>query len=363
MPASDPPAADFNAAPISTLAAGRPNFMDTVIANEGPSTQRAVAEKAVLVLNTSMMALYDEALVKYKDNLRAHAPIILALFSGAGGQFILYRPGHEPIVADPAPMAYQLAKSIGHSSMAIYQIVAPYLLDPANLTWRGPLRTFRTQNQTALESLPALELAHEDREVLRNILERNLAFMDKCLETGTFTYQELESFARGCAPFAVKTIAIAASAQVGHWMSVVENWKELLGDDWQRTYAVSNSLYVTRQNNILFTILAQFMGQDAMGDRLILIETPQFTTTPEQMLEVLTRIVADRAIGMVFFRDYFLMDAELLGGGARKVIEAEAINRGMKPLLPTMAPFFSNDWPWKTNPSKGKGPARIEDVQ
>jgi hypothetical protein len=119
---------------------------------------------------------------------------------------------------------------------------------------------------------------------------------------------------------------------------------------------------VTRQNNILFTILAQFMGQEAMCDRLLLIETPEFTTTPEKMLDVLTRIVSDRGIGMVFFRDYFLMDAELLGGGARKVIEQEAVKRGMQPLLPTLAPFYSNDWPWKTDPAKGKGPARLEDV-
>jgi hypothetical protein len=57
------------------------------------------------------------------------------------------------------------------------------------------------------------------------------------------------------------------------------------------------------------------------------------------------------------------MDVELLGGGARKVIEEEAVKRGMKPLLPSLAPFFSNDWPWKTDPTKGKGPARLEDVQ
>ena len=60
-----------------------------------------------------------------------------------------------------------------------------------------------------------------------------------------------------------------------------------------------------------------------MGDRLLLIETPEFETTPEKMLDVLTRIVADRGLGMVFFRDYFLMDVELLGGGGRKAIEHE----------------------------------------
>ena len=145
-------------------------------------------------------------------------------------------------------------------------------------------------------------------------------------------------------------------------MKVVEDWKKQLGKDWERTYAVSNTLYVARQNNILFTVLVQFMGTETMGDRLLLIETPEFETTPEKMLDVLARIVADRGLGMVFFRDYFLMDVELLGGGGRAAIEREMAKRGMKPLLPTLAPFRSNDWPWKTDPTKGTGPARLEDV-
>src|ERR1700719_4490878 len=134
-----------------------PEFLRVVIAAEKPASERAVAEQAVLTLNSAMLALYDETLEKYKRNLRDRAPIILALFSGAGGQMILYRPGEEPLVAEPVPIVYQLAKSVGHSSMAIYQIVAPHLANPtANPTWRGPLRTYRTQCQTALESLGAL---------------------------------------------------------------------------------------------------------------------------------------------------------------------------------------------------------------
>jgi hypothetical protein len=145
-------------------------------------------------------------------------------------------------------------------------------------------------------------------------------------------------------------------------MKIVEDWMKKLGKDWEHTYAVSNSLYVARQNNILFSILVQFMGTETMGDRLLLIETPEFETTPEKMLDVLTRIVADRGLGMVFFRDYFLMDAELLGSGGRRAIEHEMHKRGLQPLLPPLAPFRSNDWPWKTDPTKGTGPATLEEV-
>jgi hypothetical protein len=340
-----------------------PEFLCQVIADEAPASARTVAEQAVLVLNSSMMTLYENSLTRFKQNLRDKVPVLLALFTGQGGQMILYRPGHAPEVAPPVPIAYQLAKSVGHSTMAIYEILAPYLANPqANQLWRAPLAMYRTQNQSALDGLEALDLSEENRSVLRAILQRNLAFMDECLAKGTYTYEEFENYVRGTTPFSVQTIGIGSSAQVGHWMKVVEDWKQKLGKDWERTYAVSNSLYIARQNNILFSVLVQFMGTETMGDRLLLIETPEFETSPEKMLDVLARIVADRALGMVFFRDYFLMDVELLGGGGRAAIEREMAKRGQKALLPTLAPFRSNDWPWKTDPTKGTGPARIEDV-
>jgi hypothetical protein len=340
-----------------------PEFLRTVIADEKPASAQAVAERAVLALNSSMMRLYEESLTTFKKNMRDRVPIILALFSGQGGQMILYRPGHAPEVAPPVPLAYQLAKSVGHSSMAIYQIVAPYLSDPrAKPLWRAPLLAYRTENQTALAGLGDLDIFDDDRAVLRAILERNLAFMDECLAAGTYTYESLEKFTRGVVPYSVKTIGIGSSAQVGHWMKVLEGWKERLGSEWEDTVAVSNTLYIARQNNILFSVLVQFMGTEPMGDRLLLIETPEFETTPEKMLDVLGRIVADRGLGMVFFRDYFLMDVELLGGGGRAAIEREMAKRGKKALLPTLAPFRCNDWPWKTDPTKGTGPARLEDV-
>src|SRR5205814_4511961 len=94
---------------------------------DGPASDCTVAEQSVLALNSAMMVIYDEALAKSMRNMRRRVSIILALFSGEGGRMILYRPGHDPLVAAPVPIAYQLAKSIGHSSMAVYQLVAPYM--------------------------------------------------------------------------------------------------------------------------------------------------------------------------------------------------------------------------------------------
>lgn len=342
---------------------GIPDFMRPVIADEPPASERLVAEQAVLALNESMLGFYEASLTKFIRNMRDQVPIILALFTGQGGQLILYRPGQQPEFAPPVPLTYQLAKSVGHSSMAIYEIVAPYISNAyENQLWRAPLDMYRTQNRTALESLDALDISEDNRSILRLILECNLAFMDECLANGGYRYEQVETFVRATVPHSYQAIGIASSAQVGHWMAILDGWQSDLGAQWNRTYAVSNSLYVARQNNILFSVLVQFMGAETMGDRLLLIETPEFETTPEKMLDVLGRIVADRSLGMVFFRDYFLMDVELLGGGARSAIEREMASRGKDPVLPSLAPFRSNGWPWKTDPGQGTGPARLEDV-
>lgn len=340
-----------------------PDFMRPVVADEPSASARVVSEHAVVALNDSMLQLYETSLTKFKQNMRDQVPIILALFSGQGGQMILYPPGQEPEVAPRVPIVYELAKSVGHSTMAIYEIVSPYVANAyANHLWRPALEMYRTQNQTAFNGLDALDISDDDRSPLRTILQNNLAFMDECLAKGGYSYDDVENYIRDTTPHSVKTIGIGSSAQVGHWMNVVEGWQARLGDDWEHTYAVSNSLYVARQNNILYSVLVQFMGTETMGDRLLLIETPEFETTPEKMLDVLGRIVADRSLGEIFFRNYFLMDVELLGGGGRAAIEREMANRGREALLPTLAPFRSNDWPWKTDPTKGSGPARLEDA-
>ncbi len=346
-----------------TTGNGIPEFMNLILDDDQPVSARVVAERAVLALNESMLSLYETSLAKFKQNMRERVPIILALFTGQGGQMILYRPGQDPEVAPPVPILYQLAKSVGHSTMAIYEVVSPYVSDAyTNQLWHPPLEMYRAQNQTALKSLDALDISDEDRSVLHTILEHNLAFMDECIAKGGYSYNDVEKFIRDTVPHSIKTIGIGSGVQVGHWMKVIEGWKQQLGEDWDHIYAVSNSLYVARQNNILYSVLVQFMGTETMGDRLLLVETPEFETTPEKMLDVLGRIVADRALGMVFFRDYFLMDVELLGGGGRAAIECEMAKRGKEATLPTLAPFRSNDWPWKTDATKGTGPARMEDV-
>jgi hypothetical protein len=346
------------AVPQAGRAADLPTYM-APIAGTVTSTPAEVADQNLLALNAAMFDLYSTAGAIFQRNILAQHPVILGLFSGAGGRFILYRPGQPPLEAPPVPQVYQLMKSTGHSTMALTQVVEPYLENPSNQAWRASLMAYRSRMQSALDTLDAAEMPANWRSTTRTILQNNVNFMDECLKSG-LTVAALRAFAAKQSPELKKVIAWAAGTQVAHWMDVIGEWKKMLGDDWNKTYAASNSIYVTRQNNILFSVLAQYFGPEAINDRLLLIETISFTTTPNEMLESLTRIIADRSVGAIFFGDYHLMDYELMGGDARKAIIAETTKRGMKPFLPPAVPFGSNQWP--TLITAGPGPTSLDDL-
>jgi hypothetical protein len=340
-------------------AADLPSYFKEIVGTQtaGPAE---IATKNVLQLNTTMFELYGDAGQVFKKNILAQHPLILGLFSGAGGRFILYRPGMTPIDGPPVPIVYQLLKSVGHSTMALAEVVVPYLNSPNDLTWRGSLAAYRSRMQSALDGLDSTAMQDDWRANNRSILQNNIAFMDECLKNNVISADALQEFAKKQSPLLKKIIAWAAQTQVAHWMDVIGGWKQMLGADWDKTYAASNTIYVARQNNVLFSVLAQFFGPDAINDRLMLIETVSFTTTPDDMLESFTRIVADRSVGAVFFGNYHLMDYELMGGDARAAIIAASAKYEMKPFLPPVVPFGSHQWPTLVTP--GPGPASLADL-
>lgn len=340
-------------------AAELPPFMQP-IAGTATTTPVEVATQNVLALNTAMFSLYGDAGRIFQKNILAQHPVILGLFSGAGGRFILYRPGMAPLEAPSVPIAYQLLKSVGHSTMALAEVVGPYLENPANQAWRGAMLAYRSQMQSALDSLDATDLPADWRGTARGILAANVAFMDASLERRAISMADLQGFANKQAPELKKVVAWAAETQVAHWMDVIAGWKAMLGPQWDKTYAASNTIYVARQNNVLFSVLAQFFGPEALNSRLLLIETVSFTTTPQDMLESLTRIIADRSVGALFFGNYYLMDYELMGGNARAAIVAQDAKRGMTPFLPPAVPFGSHQWPTLITP--GPGASSIADL-
>ncbi len=355
-----------------------PEFMREVIVPMPKGSAHDTAVSNSLILNDTMMEIYERGIVAYQQNLLNTVPIIVARFSGHGGAFDLYRPGHDKLTAPEAPITYQVLKSVGHSSMATYQLVVRYTSNPENPDWRAPMRSYREQHRCVLESIEDLQVTDEQRTVLLALLTHNVEFMDSCLDAGTFDAEMVTVYAQNLKGNIATAIGMAGEIQVSHWMSVMDDWRQLIGDDWDKTYGVVNALYVARTNNILFTVLAQYFGQHAINDRLLLFETSEFETSSEKMLDLLTRVVSDRVLGKIFFNDFYLMDYELLTTGGREAVErgvAERLANGSgvlhspikrvaeeaearvgEALMPPQAPFHSWDWPWRTGSDSAEGP-------
>ena len=340
-----------------------PNYMDVIVGDGVSSSKSQVAEQNVLALDIAMFGLYDDAQMKVQKNFLAQHPVIMALFSNQGGSLMLYRPGKAPLAAPQVPIRYQIYKSVGHSALALFELAGSHLGTVSDHSWVGPMRAFRATSQTAIESLDGVDLEADARENQRKVLSANNKFMDACLAKGSYTFADIQQYAVEVKPLLAHNVWLGASTQVEHWMKVIKDWKEMLGPDWNKTYGISNTLYVARQNNVLFSVLAQFFGKDAMNTRLFLFETSQFVTTPDQMLDVLIRTVADRSVGQVFFGNYYLMDYELMGGDGRKAIQEEDKKYDIPVFLPPAVPFHSNEWPFRIDPSQGEGPATIEQIK
>jgi hypothetical protein len=99
--------------------------------------------------------------------------------------------------------------------------------------------------------------------------------------------------------------------------------------------------------------MAECCGPHAINDRLMLFETTEFTTTPNPLLALISRIVKDRERGQSFFNDHLLMDVERLSTGAPNAI-------AITPMLPLLAPFERHEWPWITTATDGSGPSSLQ---
>ena len=331
-------------------------------AKETPESKAATAN--VLALNAAMMPIYETELIKFQAHLMQTTPIIVARFSGDGGHLVLYRPGKEPLAASEPPVTYKLAKSIGHSAMISYEMSAPYLTtSTTDKSWQLQMQQFQKKIVTALSTLNALDATVEDKQTFKVTLDKINSYLSKCLSQGFIDKAQLDEFSKQINPDLPKLIQISATSQVAHQMAVLAKWKEMLGNDWNKTYALTNTMYVTRQNNIIFSMLAQFLGKEAINHRLFLFETTTFTTTDKNLLNLWARLMSDRGLAQTMLGDYYAMDSELLSNGGREIIINEAKKYSLPIILPKEEPFDSTAWPWRHNPNSGSGPANLSEIK
>ncbi|MDG2423954.1 MAG: hypothetical protein P8M22_08250 [Phycisphaerales bacterium] len=262
------------------------------------------------------------------------SPVILALFNGSGGKYILRRNGKQ-VAVEPVPPIYKKIKSVSHTLVGIFEIVSPYFEYSESGNWRTDLSEYNDYMKEALATLGNTGMPAEFENNCRIILEGGIAFMDQVLKSGKFTADDYSNYAKPLLPTVMKNVTLAGKLQVDHFEEVVKQWRKEMGEEeWSRLYAVVNSAWAMRRQNVHFQIMAQMMGQDTVNDRLIMAEAIN-DVTEDDLLMLLGRVVNDRVLSILVFDETFRMDVELMGEAARKATEEAAC-----PIYPAM----KNEW-------------------
>ncbi|MER8236999.1 hypothetical protein [Streptomyces sp. NPDC094049] len=301
-----------------------------------------------------MREVYADTAAVRRERLLGSAPVLLALFDGTGGRMLLHTPDGRVARAAPVPVVYQRLKGLAHAPVAVFELAtssAP-AADPS------AARFAEVAARTA-EDPASLGLGPQETETGRALLALCEGLMARVRVGERPSRERVDAFARACAPLVLRLVERAAAVQVGHWTAVLDRWQRRLGGSFGEAYAAVNTLYVTRTKNVLFTVVAQYLGEAAIGERLFLFETPEFTTAPDRMLDLLGRVVADRELGRAFFGQGRVMDVEIMGDGARAAVREEMARRGRDAALPPTAPYATRQWPWATDPESGTGPSTL----
>ena len=154
--------------------------MDVITGAAIPAPDR-VAFQNLSALNTGMFDLYGSAGQLVQGSILAQHPVILGLFSGAGGRMILYRPGQPASEGPQVPEQYQILKSVGHSVMALGVIVGPHIGKIDDRSWQPAVAAYRVKLQAALDSVEATSLPSEWRDNNQALIRENIAFIDRVL--------------------------------------------------------------------------------------------------------------------------------------------------------------------------------------
>lgn len=281
-----------------------------------------------------LYALDAKMQLNYADTQRLigeqQSPVILAMFNGSGGRYILRRNGKEEAV-EPVPPTYEQVKSVSHTIVGIYEILAPYFANPETGNWRPKLTVFHQMLESGLATLHDVGLPDETEGHCRTILENGIAFTGQILDDGSFSAESFSAYAKTVLPSIKHNITLASKLQVDHFRDLVTEWREEMGEEeWSRLYALVGTAWAMRRQNVHFQILAEMMGRDAVNDRLIMAESiPDITE--DQLIMLLGRIINDRGVGVLVFDSEYRMDVELMGEGARS--ETQALSTPHHPAM------------------------------
>ena len=232
-------------------------------------------------------------------------PVIIAtdhddeIGTGVGTTFILHQEdGSEMKITPALNTFYVLYKSVCHTLLGLTVILCPYLKNPSSSGWMEPLIQYKKKLVKAFDSLDAYEGCDLSPTIVE-LLESVLDYVDKLIDTKTFTLNEWTNFNESNFPKVKHLMGLATDTQADANVAAMLKWKEMLGPkQWSQTYVVIPTVWPVGGHNPRMELFRNLFDEDKLNTNIIMSEWPR---NNGECRTLLGRAVGDRAVGRFVF--------------------------------------------------------------
>lgn len=273
-----------------------PQDLGYVAFNSDPGRR---ADAAIFAVDAAMRMNGGVLRAKVAEEIR---PVIVSQFDLRGGTYTLLTKTRMETV-QPVDPAFERVKSITHTPLGIYTIIAPYLKDPSAAGWQQRLSEFRNIVTAAADGIERAEVPRIARFWSRAIVREAEGFMTTALDRGVFRISDFRKFARTVFPAVAGNLQIAANIQVSSTARLLRRWRGELGRDaWRDLYAICLVTWTIEFDNQQYLILRKFMDRRRIDQRLyvVAVGSVQENTIPTALSNLAT-IVQDKIAGHMVF--------------------------------------------------------------
>lgn len=245
-----------------------------------------------------------------KATLAAAGPVIVVQFD----QLVLFHKGTKTI-ENFTPAIYHEVKSVAHVPLTLYVTLARHAgkqLAPETLAVLGDLRGRIVAAEKSLAGRAgwtAPILANNEK-----IVAASLALIDATVKARTIGAAALQRYTRRMRPLVLINADVAARAQLDGLNSLVEKWRQRLGDAaWRKTYVVVLAPRQARPGSLQYAYFRRLMGWRAEGVRLFYAEN---IFSAGGGANLLGTILLDRGASVDFFANPRRLERDLLADAA-----------------------------------------------
>ncbi|MBO0516417.1 hypothetical protein J0695_32295 [Streptomyces beijiangensis] len=292
------------------------------------------------------------------------APVVVVQNDAKGGRFTLVTKDGQ-VSANPVSQTFELAKSIAHTPLGIFSVIASYLADKIpnlpnadrmdahdlvlvafnddmSTAWIEPLQAYAATLTTARRNLASAGLPAALTTSCGNILDGGLAFINASIAAKHFDMASFEAFSGSVYPDIRTNMEHASQAQIAGVRDIMKTWRAKVGEEaWADLYCVVLSQWTTSVLNQNTIIIKDCMNAAKVATHLI--DLPGLETPADPLftaLDNLARIVQDNiAAEMVFPKDTTVADALK---GQQDLLSDEILNQiGSTTVTTPAAPTYN----------------------